>query len=127
MAKISSYPSATPESGDFVIGTDANDMNKTVQFHISSLTGLNTLQSVLEAGDSSTVSFTIASGALDPSSIDHLHHPPEHSPPPLTIPAQPLMPLTTPKCLLKMIYDLQAYRLLNPFSHSALVRGFHKI
>ena len=72
MAKISSYPTATPESGDFVIGTDANDINKTVQFPISSLTGLNTLQTVLEAGDNSTVSFTIASGALDPSSIDHL-------------------------------------------------------
>lgn len=72
MAKISSYPTATPESGDFVIGTDANDINKTVQFPISSLTGLNTLQTVLEAGDSSTVSFTVVSGALDPSSIDYL-------------------------------------------------------
>ena len=63
MAKIgntASYPlKSTPVAADTVIGTDSADNDATKQFPVSGISGLATLQSVLNAGNSATQNISL--------------------------------------------------------------------
>lgn len=71
MAKISTYPSVTPTSEDYVIGTDASNLLITKTFKIGNITALLTLDQVLTNGNTSgqdiilNGSVTLGGGLID--------------------------------------------------------------